>query len=212
MSSKFLFGIVLPAILVMGLALVLRPRFATTAPRAVPAVTAPAPVSKPAANDLPAPLPLPVVTAPAPPPMTEEERQDAIDKEKDRLSDLETSQDPQALSQILADLYSPEKEIRMAAMDAAEQVHNTNAIPVLKAIAVTNQDTDEQMALFQAANFIATPLGSLPGGSPPTPQQIQAAQQRHAQEAASRQAQSQTQPGQNPNSPAGQGLLQSPQQ
>ena len=102
--------------------------------------------------------------------MTEEERQDAINTEKDRLSDWQTSQDPQALSNILADLYSPEKEIRQAAIDATEQVHNTNAIPVLKAIAATNQDSEEQMALFDAANFIALPQGSLNGGSPPKSQ------------------------------------------
>jgi len=63
------------------------------------------------------------------------------------LTDWQTSEDPQALSHILADLYSPEKEIRDAAIDAAEQIHNTNAIPVLKSIAMTNDDTDEQMAL-----------------------------------------------------------------
>jgi CheY-like chemotaxis protein len=100
--------------------------------------------------------------------MTEEDRQEAINNEKDRLFNWETSQDPQAFSNILADLYSPEKEIRMAAIDATEQVHNTNAIPVLKAIAVTNQDSEEQMALFDAANFIALPQGSLNGGSPST--------------------------------------------
>jgi len=170
MSSKFLLGILLPAILVLGLALLLRHTTSTAVQNAIPAAAAPAPASKPAANAMPAPLPLPAVATPAPAPTTEEDRQDAINKEKDRLFDLETSQDPQALSHILADLYSPEKDIRMAALDAAEQVHNTNAIPVLKAIAVTNQDTDEQMAFFQAAKFIATPLGSLSGGSPPTPQ------------------------------------------
>ncbi len=189
MSSKFLFGILLPAILVIGLAIVLRPNFSRTAQRAVPAVTAPAP--KPAVNNLPPPPALPAVAAPAPPPMTEEERQEAIDKEIDRLSDLQTSRDPQALSNILADLYSPEKDIRMAAIDATEQVHNTNAIPVLKSIAMTNDDPDEQMALLDAANFIATPEGDFGGGAPLTPRQIQAAQQRRAQDVARRQAQAQ---------------------
>ena len=124
------------------------------------------------------------------------------------MTDWQTSEDPQALSHILADLYSPEKEIRDAAIDAAEQIHNTNAIPVLKSIAMTNDDTDEQMALLQAANFIATPLGALSGGAPLTPQQIQAAQQRHAQELARQQAQMQGQqpnaaPPQSPSQPTG---------
>lgn len=192
MSSKFLFGVLLPAIVVMGLALVLRQSFTRTAQNAVPAAAA---APAPAVNNLPPPPALPPVAvftpAPAPPPMTEEERQEAIDKEIDRLNDLETSQDPQALSNILADLYSPEKDIRQAAIDAAEQVHNTNAIPVLKSIAMTNQDSEEQMALLEAANFIATPEGDFSSGAPLTPQQIQAAQQRRAQDVARRQAQAQ---------------------
>lgn len=144
--------------------------------------------------------------------MTEEQREEAIDDEKDRLMELESSQDPQALSEILADLSSPEKEIRMAAIDAAEQVHDTNAIPVLKADAVTNDDTDEQMALLQAAKFIATPEGDLVGPEL-TPDQIRAAQQQRAQEKAQRQAQTAGQ-GQSPNQAgqAGQSPPQGPPQ
>jgi len=204
MNSKFLFG-VLAAVLIMGLAVVLKQNITKTTQSAV---NVPAPAPNPAVSDMPPPLPLPAVTAPAPPPITEEEREEAIGKEVDRLSDLQTSRDPQAFSNILVDLYSPEKEIRDAAIDAAEQVHNTNAIPVLKSIAMTNDDTDEQMALLDAANFIATPEGDLAGSTPLTQQQIQAAQQRRAQDLAHQQARMQgqqpnTAPAQSPSQPPG---------
>ena len=65
--------------------------------------------------------------------------------------------DAASLANILSDLNSPEKEIRMAAIDAAVQFDSTNAIPVLQATAANDQDPEEKEALLKAADFIALP-------------------------------------------------------
>jgi HEAT repeat protein len=65
--------------------------------------------------------------------------------------------DPASLSNILADLTNPEKEIRDAAIEAAKQFGSTNAIPTLKAVAANTTDTEEQIALLEAANFLSLP-------------------------------------------------------
>jgi hypothetical protein len=99
------------------------------------------------------PAPVPVAAQP----VTPEEREAAIESEKDRLAALEMNDDASSLSNILADLNSPEKEIRMAAIDAAVQFHSTNAIPVLQSAAANDQDMEEKIALLKAADFLALP-------------------------------------------------------
>ena len=120
---------------------------------------------------MPAPLPLPTATASAPAPVTPEE-------EIDRLQDWSRNNDPQSLSNILADLTSTDKDVREAAIEAAKQFGSTNAIPALKAAAMNSSDTDEQVEMLQAAQFLALPPMDI---TPPTPEQLADGQKRVAQ-------------------------------
>ena len=176
----------------------------------------------PPATESVASAPVPVVTAeasqPAPPPaampsvqvhtMTPEEKQAAIDTETDRLQQWSMNDDPASLTNILADLTSPEKEIRDAAIEATKQFGSTNAIPVLKEVAANTSDTDEQIALLEAANFLSLPsldLSASGPATPPTPEQIQQRQQQQAAHDANRLARQQRHAGaQNSQGPAGQ--------
>lgn len=122
------------------------------------AVAASAPGSKPASDEVPLPPPsaFPAAAGPAPAaprPMTH----DDIEAEKDRLTSLQMNNDAESLSNILADLNSPEKEIRLAAIDATVQFNDTNAVPILRARADNTQDPEEKEALLKAADFLALP-------------------------------------------------------
>jgi len=99
--------------------------------------------------------------------------------------DWSRNNDPQSLSNILADLSSPQKDVREAAIEAAKQFGSTNAIPALKAAAMSATDTDEQIEMLQAANFLSLPSIS---SIQLTPDQIAAGQQRVAKMQAQRQA------------------------
>lgn len=126
------------------------------------AATPPVPVQQTPAVAASLPPPAPPISAPAPEPtvtdpVTPEERQASIEAEKERLATLEMNDDAASLANILSDLNSPEKEIRMAAIDAAVQFDSTNAIPVLQATAANDQDPEEKEALLKAADFIALP-------------------------------------------------------
>lgn len=126
------------------------------------AATPPVPAQQTPAVVESLPPPAPPVSAPAPTPtpvdpVTPEERQASIEAEKERLATLEMNDDAASLANILSDLNSPEKEIRMAAIDAAVQFDSTNAIPVLQATAANDQDPEEKEALLKAADFIALP-------------------------------------------------------
>jgi hypothetical protein len=133
----------------------------------LPAPTVAAPSAPTAVVQLPPAMatswspPVPV-SAPAPgpvaaQPVTPEKREAAIESEKDRLAALEMNDDAGSLSNILADLNSPEKEIRMAAIEAAVQFRSTNAIPVLQNAAANDQDVEEKIALLKAVDFLASP-------------------------------------------------------
>jgi hypothetical protein len=107
---------------------------------------------------VPPPPPAPVAVAPVSTnALTPEQHQATIDAETDRLQQWSMNDDPASLSNILADLTSSEKEIRDAAIEAAKQFGSTNAIPTLKALAANTTDTEEQIALLDAADFLALP-------------------------------------------------------
>jgi hypothetical protein len=125
--------------------------------------------------------------------LTPEQRQAAMDAETDRLQQWSANDDPASLSNILADLTSSEKEIQEAAIEAAKQFGSSNAIPALKTAAASNQDTGEQIALLEAADFLSLPSLSSSGPDTRTPEQIQADTQRSAERQARRQAQLQKQ-------------------
>jgi HEAT repeat protein len=193
MRPKVVLGLVLLALVFVAAAWLLKPRKENPPP---PATAAAVPATSEVVNAAPPPLPLPAPATPPPHVLTDEERQDAIDAEVSRLQDWSRNDDPQSLSNILADLTSPEKDIREAAIEAAKQFGSTNAIPALKAAAMNSTDTDEQIELLQAANFLSLPSLSF---TPPTPEQVQAAQQLREQRQAQRQAQ--TQQNQNQSAP-----------
>ncbi|MGO8838244.1 MAG: HEAT repeat domain-containing protein [Limisphaerales bacterium] len=150
-----------------------------------------APEPTPAVRNVPPPAPVaaaPVVTNT----LTEEQRQAAIEAETDRLQEWSMNDDPASLSNILADLTSPEKEVRQAAIDAVQQFGSTNAIPVLEKLAANNADPEEKAALLDAAHFISLP-SVFDVGKPTTPAEREARRQAQMQKNAGRQAA----PGQN---------------
>jgi hypothetical protein len=111
--------------------------------------------------------------------VTPEQHQAAVDAETDRLQEWSTSDDPASLPNILNDLTNADKEIRVAAIEAAKQFGSADAIPALKADAEATDDIQEKIDYLEAADFL-----SLPGISdssvqlPLTPEQIQADQQK----------------------------------
>jgi len=190
MRPKYVFALLLPGLLVLGTALYLKqhPGPAATPPANLEiAVPAPPPASNVVTSVTPAPASVSTGT------LTPEQRQAAMDAETDLLQQWSANDDPASLSNILADLTSSEKEIREAAIEAAKQFGSTNAIPALKAAAASNQDTGEQIALLEAADFLSLPSLSSSGPDTRTPEQIQAGAQRSAERQARRQAQLQKQ-------------------
>ena len=123
------------------------------APLAITEAKPAAPQTAPAITNVPPPAPAPVATNT----VTPEQRRAAIDAETDRLQHWAMNDDPASLSSILADLTNPEKEIRSAAIDAAEQYGSTNAIPILNNLAAKDEDAEEKAALLEAANFLSLP-------------------------------------------------------
>jgi hypothetical protein len=202
MRPKFVFGMLLMVLLVLVTAVYLKQHLgnvSATAP-ATPEIAAPAPVAASNVEASVAPPPAPSSAAPVVTNiLTDEQRQAAIDTETDRLQQWSMNDDPASLSNILADLTNSEKEIRDAAIEAAKQFGSTNAIPTLKAVAANTTDTEEQIDLLEAANFLSLPSISFDGPpTPKTPEQIQADEQRRAERRARRQAQMQRQaPNQN---------------
>jgi len=141
-----------------------------------------------------------------------EQQQAVIDAETDRLQQWSLNNDRASLSNILADLTNSEKEVREAAIEAAKQLGSTNAIPTLKAVAANTDDTQEKIALLEAADFLALPSISFDRpATKRTQQQIQADEQRSAQRAARRQAERQKRAAiQNPQSSPGQNSTAAP--
>lgn len=98
-----------------------------------------------------------VAVEPATNALTPEQRQAAIDTEMDNLQDWAMNDDPASLSNILADLTNSVKEVRAAAIEAAEQYGSSNAVPVLRSLAAIEADPKEKAALIEAADFLSLP-------------------------------------------------------
>ena len=188
MRPKFVFALLLLALVVLGAVFFLKQHLGNVAPSpaAPPASNVVASVAPP-----PVPVPAPIPAAPAATNApTPEQRQAAIDAETDRLQEWSMNEDPASLSNILADLTSSEKEIRDTAIEAAKQFGSTNAIPTLKAAADNTDDIQEKIALLEAADFLSLPsIDFTAPASPRTPEQIQADEQRRAERRVRRQAQ-----------------------
>jgi hypothetical protein len=192
MKPKFVFAMLLLALVVLGAVFFLKHHLGNTAPPPNPEIAAPAPVvSNVVAAAVPPSAPIPAAPM-ATNTLTDEQRQATIDAETDRLQEWSMNDDPASLSNILADLTNPEKEIRDAAIEAAKQFGSTNAIPTLKAVAANTTDTEEQIDLLEAANFLSLPsIDFTAPASPRTPEQIQADAQRRAERETRRQSQMQ---------------------
>jgi hypothetical protein len=176
MRLKFVFALLLLALLVLGAAFLLKQhRGSAATPPPVTESATPAPVVVSAT-----PPPTPASISAAPPVSTNtstpDQHEAAIDAETDRLQQWSMNDDPASLSNILADLTNPEKEIRKAAIEAAKQFGSTNAIPTLKAVAANMTDTDEQIDLLDAANFLSLPSFDFHGSGPAPPR---TPEQRH---------------------------------
>jgi hypothetical protein len=210
MRPKFILVLLSAVLAVSGILFFLKQadtRRATTDsdPKTVVAVAAPPPVAS-ASKSVPM---INTSTKAAEVPVSPEEHQAAIDTEVGRLQDLSANNDAASLTAILGDLTSPDKAIRLAAIEAAKQFGSSEAIPTLKADAATATDLEEQTAMLDAADVLSTPdmtLGGSGNGTPETPQQIQTAQQKYATMQAQRQAQLQTSrgAGHNQQQPTGQ--------
>lgn len=140
------------------------------------------PQTAPAITNVPPPAPAPVATNA----LTSEQRQAAIDAETARLQQWSMNDDPASLSSILADLTNSEKEIREAAIEAAEQFGSTNAIPILKNLAANDEDPEEKAALLEAAHFLSLP-SIFDGIQPSTPAEREARRQARIQNRAANQ-------------------------
>ena len=148
MRPKFALVLLLTVLLVLGAAfflnqLLTRPSAkppplagAAAAPAASEPATAVFPAAQTDTANSPPVMPAPVATNA----LTPEQQQAAIDAETDRLQQWSMNNDPASLSNILADLTNPEKEIRDAAIEATKQFGSTNAIPALKAVAANTTD------------------------------------------------------------------------
>ena len=128
-----------------------RPKIAPVAPPVVSNIVVieaqpPASAAAPAA----APATVPAVTNVL---LSEEERHAEID----RLQDWGMKDDAGSLSKIVADLTSPDKEVRAAAIEATKQFGSADAIPYLKAAAASANDVGDRIDYLEAADFLSLP-------------------------------------------------------
>ena len=65
--------------------------------------------------------------------------------------------DPASLKLIVTDLTSPDKGVRMAAIEATKQFGSADAIPALKAAADSTDDLEAKTAYLEAAHFLSLP-------------------------------------------------------
>ena len=93
------------------------------------------------------------------------------------------------MTSILSELTNSEREVRLVAIEATKQFGSRDAIPALKASVAKALDAGEQIALLEAADFLALPtIADADVQLPKTPDQVQEAQQRRDKAAALRQA------------------------
>jgi hypothetical protein len=138
-----------------------RPSPVPNPPGEMAVATNPPPTPAPAPVSVRPPVTLKTTVAPA-------DRQQAIAQETEQLARWSMNNDPQSLTNILGDLASPEKEIRLAAIEAVKQFDDTNAIPVLRAMAANTDDHEEAAELLEAADFLELPDFVFPTAPPQT--------------------------------------------
>jgi hypothetical protein len=171
-----------------------------SAPVALPA-SEPPPVATTMPTPEPAKEPMPVpslvsTSAPVVPrALSPKEHEAVVDAEVERLSNWAMNNDPESLSNIVNDLVSPEKDIRVAAINAAKQFESPDAIPALKAAAVAAVNAgngQEAVDMLEAADWLALPTVEFrPSGmgnqQALTPEQTQALEKNRAEAQSRRQ-------------------------
>lgn len=198
MRPKVVFVVLLFTLAIVGAIIFLKQR---PAPVALPASESPPvastmPAPEPAKEPIPVPPPqvstsAPVVTRALSP----KEHEAVVDAEVERLSNWAMNNDPESLSNIVNDLVSPEKDIRVAAINAAKQFESPDAIPALKAaaaVAVNAGNSQEAVDMLEAADWLALPTVEFrPSGMGSqqalTPEQTQALEKNQAEAQARRQ-------------------------
>jgi hypothetical protein len=159
LRPKFIITLGLLTFLVLGAAVLLKQQLGNTpVPPASPEVALAAPpavsniVAKAAQPSTPAAVPVtvPAITNVV---LSTKERADEID----RLQDWSMNDDTESLNHIVADLTSPDKEIREAAIEATKQFGSADAIPSLKAAADSTENIEDKTAYLEAADFLSLP-------------------------------------------------------
>jgi hypothetical protein len=89
--------------------------------------------------------------------LSPEEREDLINERIREISDLSSLSDPDATTQLLAELTNGIPELRKAALEAVMQAGNADAIPQLKELADSSQDPKEKKELREAMDFLKLP-------------------------------------------------------
>lgn len=75
----------------------------------------------------------------------------------EQLNELETRYDLESLQAILGELTNSNREIRAAAVESTIQFQSRDAIPVLKNLAARTRDSEEKIALLDAAEYLVLP-------------------------------------------------------
>jgi len=159
LRPKFIITLGLLTFLVLGAALLLKRQLGNTS--VPPASLEVAPAAPPAVSNIVANAAQPSTAAGVPatvPAITNvvlsaKERADEID----RLQDWSMNDDAESLNHIVADLTSPDKEIREAAIEATKQFGSADAIPSLKAAADSTENIEDKAAYLEAADFLSLP-------------------------------------------------------
>lgn len=81
----------------------------------------------------------------------------AVQATIDKLQELQSNDDPASLKAILTELNDPDKQVRMAAIEATIQFGDRSAIPLLKEQAAATADSEEKKALLDAVEFMSLP-------------------------------------------------------
>jgi HEAT repeat protein len=155
LRPKFIITLGLLIFLVLSAALLLKRQLGNTSvPPASPEV---APAAPPAVSNIVANAAQPSTHATVPAitnvVLSAKERADEID----RLQDWSMNDDAESLNHIVADLTSPDKEIREAAIEATKQFGSADAIPSLKAAADSTENIEDKTAYLEAADFLSLP-------------------------------------------------------
>jgi hypothetical protein len=82
---------------------------------------------------------------------------DLLQKQVDRLQDLQANDDDASLKEILASLTDTNKIIRHVAIEATIQFGGHTAVPVLRDLATRTSDPGEKKELTDAADFLELP-------------------------------------------------------